>query len=757
MKTQRPKTTGDTLSVYWGEFLVSPIPLELSFNYCSHKCAVCCSVDQPVMMADLRCKPGGEIVVGDALLGWKRGPLLSHAPAGMHGVTESAHRVWEKTVVTRVFHRKAEVLRVYLANGEEVICTPDHHWFTGRGGAIEYAPILTPNGKVRQGRNLHRIDLPLLPHQSFSRDYMIGYVRGVMEGDGCWMPQKTWRLAMSDDEPLARVASFLLLLGVGHFDARPYPRRLNDPEHWKPMQQLIFPVGSSANDLINGCDIESNEYWRGWLAGIYDAEGNTPARLNRKTPTALRIAQKKTVNLLTYNRIERALRLAGFGTVAEPKGVRVAGGRLEAARFTQYVQPSIERKLNPLLGSTMKGVEHPHMVVGFERIGQADVASFETETHNYVSGGFLSRNCFANLGKPDRWADVNATMRLLADYRNRETPVARYLQQGYPVLISNRTDPFAASNYQQAVPVIRLMAELGIPMAFQTRGGRGIEDVLSVIQPSAWYVSISQADDKLRAQLEPGAPSITERLKLVETLTHLGHHVSLALNPLVPEWLPDPTSILEDAYNAGARGVWIEHLHLNPKQIVNLTVKERDGLTEPIINRAQKRTRSDAEMGHFHAALNTARAIGYEVFSIGQPIRSDYFAPYRRIYPQTFPVMQDFINWCHDRGDTDSLIDFAQFSSLMLPRLPKGRLNIGHYLGATAHNIWATHDISNWMTFTELLALIWRDYRAKQNPLRIPCFAFAAERENDEWIEWLDDNDLPFVLFDPAGFDDFYC
>lgn len=36
------------LDVYYGEFLINPIPLELSLNYCSHKCAYCfANVNQP--------------------------------------------------------------------------------------------------------------------------------------------------------------------------------------------------------------------------------------------------------------------------------------------------------------------------------------------------------------------------------------------------------------------------------------------------------------------------------------------------------------------------------------------------------------------------------------------------------------------------------------------------------------------------------------------------------------------------------------
>lgn len=92
--------------------------------------------------------------------------------------------------------------------------------------------------------------------------------------------------------------------------------------------------------------------------------------------------------------------------------------------------------------------------------------------------------CFANLGKPGRFADVGRTLRLLQECDNRTTLEASLLRQRYPVVVSNRVDPFAASNHRQSLPVLRVMAGLGIPVAIQTRGGTGVDEALEFLPPS---------------------------------------------------------------------------------------------------------------------------------------------------------------------------------------------------------------------------------------------------------------------------------
>ncbi len=365
--------------------------------------------------------------------------------------------------------------------------------------------------------------------------------------------------------------------------------------------------------------------------------------------------------------------------------------------------------------------------------------------------------CFANLNLPGRKADIKKTMRLLADYQNRETLEATLLKQGYPVLVSNRVDPFAASNFKQAVPVIRVMAEMGIPVAIQTKGGLGIADVLEFLPPSVWYVSISMLDDAVRNRIEPGAPAIDERFRLIETLTNRGHKVTLGLNPIVPEWLPDPMPLLKRAQAAGVRGVWIEPLHLNKKQQANLSAREIINILKPVLDRAKRRKTATEDLTAYCRARECAQAIGLEIFSIGQMNASDYFKPYRELYPKTFPTNQDFVNWCHSQPETvRQEIYFDDYAEVMLPKLPEGVHPISSYIRATSYWITETHKIPNRMSFRQLLALTWAEHRTQQHIGHIGCFAALGKQDPDGWIEVVDDNDLPVFAFSPSGFSEYF-
>ena len=354
--------------------------------------------------------------------------------------------------------------------------------------------------------------------------------------------------------------------------------------------------------------------------------------------------------------------------------------------------------------------------------------------------------CFSNLSEPDRKADVKRIMRLLRDYPERNTVVAMLLKAGYPVVVSNRVDPFAASNYKVMLPILELMRDMEIDVAIQTKGGLGIDAGLDILKPSVWYISIAFADDALRARIEPGAPSLDERYRLMETLVTRGHRVVVGLNPLVPEWLPDPLPTLQRIKASGATGVWIERLHLNPKQAKNLSEKERAALTEPIIKRAHKRTPGD-DFEHFLRTRDQAQDAGLEVFSKNQPNASQFFAPWRDVYAHTFPTLQDWINHLAATKHQGDLVTFDEFLAYFGPQFPAGIWPIDSYLGSVAHNIWHTHAVPPQMTYSQLLALIWQEPRVKVNPANSPAFAFAAR--NGEPVT--DDRGFPVLAFVPDG------
>jgi hypothetical protein len=93
--------------------------------------------------------------------------------------------------------------------------------------------------------------------------------------------------------------------------------------------------------------------------------------------------------------------------------------------------------------------------------------------------------CFANLNDPERSVNVGAVARFLQDLPQRNTLQALLMKAGYPTLISNRVDPFAVTNYRIALPLMETMTGMGIPLAIQTKGGKGIPEALAFLPPSA--------------------------------------------------------------------------------------------------------------------------------------------------------------------------------------------------------------------------------------------------------------------------------
>lgn len=373
------------------------------------------------------------------------------------------------------------------------------------------------------------------------------------------------------------------------------------------------------------------------------------------------------------------------------------------------------------------------------------------------SFNYCSHNCaycFANLNKPDRSANIGATERLLEDFPNRKTLEATLLQQGYGILISNRVDPFAASNYREAVPIMRRMTELNIPIALQTKGGKGVDESLSFLKPSCWYVTITMLDEDLRRQIEPGATSIASRFELIEKLTALGHVVFVGLNPWCAEWcsLEQAQALLHRAKDCGAYGVWTEVLHFNWRQIRNMPERDKAAIGKDAIKRASKRNYDPTELAQWLELQEAARAIGLEVFSMYQGERSDYFEPYKRLYPKSFETLQGFVNRCHDTELGRRLISFEDFASFILPTLPEGVLKIGHYIGATAHAFCKKENWTNWMTYRELLKLLWQNPKLKGSPLRCPAFAYA--RHNNVVLQ--DSENLPYLAFNENGFNNYY-
>ena len=381
--------------------------------------------------------------------------------------------------------------------------------------------------------------------------------------------------------------------------------------------------------------------------------------------------------------------------------------------------------------------------------------------------------CFANLNQPNRKAVVTQIFSMLQRHDISNTLEAYLLRQKYPVLISNHVDPFASNNADLSMHIINALIGLNIPCTIQTKGGKGLltgfgqwDPAIDLIQkPTVFYVSIESVHDKYGFQWAPKAPSITSRLELVRELKKRGHSVLVGVNPVVPQWIPNPKEVIDTLAMLEVDGIWIQPLHLSPQQIAKMPQRDRDLLGEGIIDQAipKNHKKYPAIQETLDALRRHANLAGLAVYDSQQRWRTDYFKPYKQLYPNRYPLMQDFVNHCWDTKTEGDLIYFEEWRDMMLANLPTGVWSIGQHIGAVAGpGFWSqareesarireAYGSANRMPYSELLSLIWNYQQSVLCPVNVPCFSWAAYPENKGWGRWIDDNDRPILVFNPYG------
>lgn len=185
--------------------------------------------------------------------------------------------------------------------------------------------------------------------------------------------------------------------------------------------------------------------------------------------------------------------------------------------------------------------------------------------------------CFANLNQPGRRAENSDLSRLYKWHRDQAGPIEWwYLSRGYPLLVANDSDPFARSNKDTFLALHDLAGNIGVPLAYQTKGGDAECEQLALDGPKTMiYVTVTSDDEDLLRQTEPGAPGYAHRLDFIRRAVAAGHYVIVGMNPLVPGWWHDAEQALEDLHATGARHIWAGDLHLSRFQIDAMTPTAR--------------------------------------------------------------------------------------------------------------------------------------------------------------------------------------
>ncbi|WP_261326486.1 intein-containing Rv2578c family radical SAM protein [Modestobacter marinus] len=580
-RVQVPEFPGLTFHEVRAKSALNAVPPETAMPFghtinpyrgCSHACVYCVGGDTGVLMAGGRQKRIADLRVGDRIIGTEK---------------RGRYRFYVETEVLAHWSTVKPAHRVRLADGTTLVASGDHRFLTGRGwkhvtgtgsGAGQRPHLTTTDEMLGYGRTVET------PKES--RDFRRGYLTGMIRGDGTLTSHRSrrgdgregvlhqFRLALVDVDALLRTQEFLLQEGVPttRFTSSPASERRRAVHGIRTQRERTT---ADVRALVRWPDSPSPEWCRGFLAGIFDAEGSRSEHVLSITHADDDVLQRTT----------DAFAMLGFGSVLEDRGlpnqvrtVRLRGGLGAHMRFIHLVDPAIRRKCT--VQGTVIEDSADLRVVALEDLGlEMPMFDITTGTGDFIANGVVSHNCFAR--STHEWLEFDSGTDFdrqivvktnVVDVLRRE--LARPSWKREHVALGTNTDPYqrAEGRYRLMPGIIDALARSGTPFSVLTKGTLARRDVpllaaASRDVPIGMGVSMAIWDDDLHTALEPGVPTPRARLDLVRAITDAGLPCGVFLAPVLPG-LTDRIDHLEAAVRAiaeaGATGVTVLPLHLRP-------------------------------------------------------------------------------------------------------------------------------------------------------------------------------------------------
>ena len=538
------------------------------YRGCTHACVFCVGGHTPILMADGRHEPMYELNVGDAIYGTQ--------------VAESGYRRYVRTTVLDKWITIKPTYRLKLEGGTELTVSGDHRFLSNRGwkhvlnsdrGQPDRPHLTTRNQLVGTG--------PFAPQPAHTSDYRRGYLCGIVRGDGTLgrYPVRNrpgrhthgFRLALVDLEALRRAREFLAMDEVTTGE-RVFQQAVGTYREVRSIYAGSAVSYARITELIEWPLIPSTDWSRGFLAGIFDAEGCRSAN-------ALRISNKDP-EILGW--IEACASRVGFDACLENAGsdgaktVRIRGGLSEHLRFFHLTDPAISRKrdIEGQMVTTFANLR----VAEIEPLGrELPLYDITTGTGDFIANGVVSHNCFArpthtyldfNAGRDferEIIVKVNAPERLRAE-------LAKPSWKGEHIAMGTNTDPYqwVEGRYKLMQGIWQAMIDARNPGSILTKSPLLLRDLdmMTELAQRADFgaaLSIPTMEEKAWRATEPHTPNPRARMEAVAELTRAGIRTGILIAPLMPGINDDPAQvakILEMASDAGAAYVSGIALHL---------------------------------------------------------------------------------------------------------------------------------------------------------------------------------------------------
>jgi DNA repair photolyase len=554
----------------------SPVPFQYTINAyrgCSHACSYCIWGETPILMADGRTKSLRDVRAGDRVYGTMR---------------QGSYRRYVITDVLDHWSTIKPAYRVTLEDGTDLVASGDHRFLSNRGWkhvtGTEWGPLCRPhlilNNKLM---GTGRFALP----PADDADYRRGYLCGMIRGDGhvghySYAPRPgrsrddvhRFRLALVDLEALRRTRLYLADGGIVT-DEFAFHQAVGDQKARTAIRTSARAAVVAIEDVIRWPRVPSEQWRKGYLAGIFDAEGSCSRGILRISNPDQAIVGQLTSSLRHFGfcfAIENTKRENGLVSV------RLTGGLDERLRFFHTVDPVITRK-RAIEGAALKGRARLG-VVSIEALN-VDLPMYDitTGTGDFIANGVVSHNCFArptheylNLDPATDFdrvivVKVNAVEKLRAE-------LAPSRWSGEHIAMGTNTDPYqrAEGKYRLTQGIIEVLGKAGNPFSILTKGTLVLRDLDRLVEAARrtrveLCFSIGTLDEDVWRATEPGTPHPRKRIEAVARINEAGIPCGVLVAPILPG-LSDHRDQLDDVVracvDAGAPSISPVLLHLRP-------------------------------------------------------------------------------------------------------------------------------------------------------------------------------------------------
>ena len=314
-----------------------------------------------------------EIKIGDKILGINQNKKM---------------KTIEETTVYNISSREDQiVLKLKLVDGTELIGTSEHPILMNNG----YKPMFRKLVKLQPGDLVYK--LQDCEEGIINDEYKQGWLAGYWNGDGSFYTQKhhagpkfqnKCRAASIDDCVVERNYTFCQDLGINvrivdHHSTIAFK---NSGNHCKAVTCTTDSITLQLKDLVEE-DLFTYDWCRGYIAGIFDAEGSFDGY-------SLRISQITKLDII--DRIEQCLQFLEIEYFKNEKGFNINEGKFAAIRFDKEFQCVNKRKFEKLYPVGLNFCERVE-VESVDILKRQKVHNISTDAETFIANNILVHNC----------------------------------------------------------------------------------------------------------------------------------------------------------------------------------------------------------------------------------------------------------------------------------------------------------------------------------------------------------------------------